>query len=284
MISVADYYRKHIHNLIKSYDVLLNSYAEEGVYNLRIAYKRIRAVNKFLKKELNCVLFNDQNDKLVSIYKGAGTIREIQTNLKLLSKYDKVLDKSFDEFAVFLNDKMAEINSQLRAYIKETDIDNVKRVENKIYHHLSGISEKNIYIKCILFIKRKNRKIDTLVFDKTNKERYHDIRTCIKEILFFLKLLYSKKEFEKVSFKSHYLKNIGINLGNWHDNEILLNDLHNFLIDKTAIYDKSDSKFEELIKHITKEQNKRIKNIDRKIIKTNLDLVDFIGKKEIELV
>jgi hypothetical protein len=45
-----------------------------------------------------------------------------------------------------------------------------------------------------------------------------------------------------------------------------------------------NSKYQALIKTINHEQSKRLKNIDRKIIKTNLDLLYLIEIKEIELV
>jgi CHAD domain-containing protein len=287
MISIANYYRKHVNDLIKNCSILLENYNEESIYKLRLAYKRIRAVNKFIKKELNgSEFFNDQIDRLDSIYKSAGTIREIQVSLKLLNNYRKKPDKSFDEFSMFLNNKMVAVNSMLRELLTGTDIDDIKRAENNIYEHIANTVESIIYIKAVKFIKRKTGKVDTLVFDKTDKDRYHAIRTNIKEVLFFLKILNTKKEYNKVSFKSDYLKTVGIKLGDWHDNEILLDNLHDYLKSNNGITNKdmSDSKYQALIKYINHEQSKRLKNIDRKIIKTNLELLYLIEIKEIDLV
>jgi CHAD domain-containing protein len=287
MISIANYYRKHVNDLIKNCSILLENYNEESIYKLRLAYKRIRAVNKFIKKELNgSEFFNDQIDRLDSIYKNAGTIREIQVSLKLLNNYRKKPDKSFDEFSKFLNNKIVAVNSMLIELLTGTDIDDIKKVENNIYEHIAGTVEGIIYIKAVKFIKRKTGKVDALVFDKTNKDRYHAIRTNIKEVLFFLKILNTKKEYNKVSFKSDYLKTVGIKLGDWHDNEILLDNLHDYLKSNIGIANKdmSDSKYQALIKNINHEQSKRLKNIDRKIIKTNLELLYLIEIKEIDLV
>jgi CHAD domain-containing protein len=287
MISIANYYRKHVNDLIKNCSILLENYTEESIYRLRLAYKRIRAVNKFIKKELNgSEFFNDQIDRLDNIYKSAGTIREIQVSLKSLNNYGKKPDKSFDEFSMFLNNKIATVNSVLRELLMGIDIDDIKSVENKIYEHIAGTDESIVFRKAVKFIKRKTGKIDTLVFDKTDKDRYHAIRTNIKEVLFFLKILNTKKEKNKVSFKSDYLKTVGIKLGDWHDNEILLDNLHDYLKSNKSIAnnDMLNSKYQALIKTINHEQSKRLKNIDRKIIKTNLDLLYLIEIKEIELV
>ena len=241
---------------------------------MRLVYKRIRVINKFISIELKGKeLFRHQSDKLDNIFAFSGMAREIYISLKLVHNYQRFLNQSYEEFAEFLENKKTEVDTILRDLITETDIDAIKKTVKKIYRYLEEFSEKKIYLKALRFIKRKIRRIKSLIYVCIENKRYHAIRTHIKDVFSFLKLFFTYDDFQKLNFNEDRLKNIGVNLGKWHDLDVLQKNLNDFFtINYITDYNAPDSKYKPLLEHIRIKQNNLIAQIDRKIIKTNLDI------------
>jgi CHAD domain-containing protein len=278
MASLAIYYRKLHKDLFRSFSDLIENYNEKKVHRMRLVYKRIRVINKFISRELNGKeLFRHQNDKLESIYAFSGMAREIHISLKLIISLQKSINLSYEEFAEFLLDKMSEVDTILKDLIKETDIDPIKKSAKRTYRYLEEFSEKEIYRKAMRFIKRKIKRIKSLVYVCIEHKRYHAIRTHIKDVFSFLKLFFSYTDFRQLNFNEDRLRNIGINLGKWHDLDVLQHNLNDFFtMNHIAHLEGLDSKYRPLVEKIRMEQNNLLAKIDSKIIKTNLDIAYFI--------
>jgi len=286
MISISDYYHGLIRDLIKSFSLLSEKYDEDTIHDMRLLYKRIRTLHKFIGRELNGKEFlDDQVKRMDIIYQNAGLARELHINRKLLNRFKKPLDKPFGEFAAYLDSKMADVNSVLHDLIKEIDIASIRRTENKRVHYLAGTHKKDVFRKGIKFMKRKAGKIDSLVSDRTDKKKYHEIRTNIRDVLIFLKLFFTGQDFKKLDFELIPLKKNEKSLGVWHDKDVLLVNLHTYFKTKHITnYNRPNSKYKSLIDYIDSEQDKLIRRFDRKIMKSNLELSYFIGKKEIDVL
>ncbi len=286
MISIAKFYRKQVKILIRSISVLMKNHNAGTIHHLRVAYKRIRAINKFIKRDLdNNNIFDDNFERLDRFYKVTGKIREIQINLNQINYYSKLLDESYDEFSAFLDIEMAKIKHELSVLVKEIDINATRKAEDDIKQYLDNISEFDLRIKGIRFIKKKSRKIDSVIHSKTDGEKYHEIRTHIKDAFFFINLLFEKKDFKKSGFKASQLKRIWISLGEWHDKDILATNLYSyFKIKHITNYKTPNSKYKVLIDQIHSEQSNIIKNCSHRIVKTNLKLACFVGEKELKLI
>lgn len=281
MVSLAKYYRKLHKDLLKSFSDLIEKYDEKKVHKMRLVCKRIRVINKFISKELNGKeLFRHQSDKLDSIFAFSGMAREIHISVKLVNTCQKSLNLSYEEFAEFLENKKIEVDTILKDLITETDIEPIKKSAKKIYRFLKDLSEKKIYRKALRFIKRKIKRIKSLVYVCIENKRYHAIRTHIKDVFSFLKLFFTHNDFQKLNFNENRLKNIGVNLGRWHDLDILQKNLNDFFtINHITDYNEPDSKYKALLEHIRIKQNNLLAQIDRKIIKTNLEISYFIKKE-----
>lgn len=284
MNSISKYYHQSVNDFIKWLSAIKANNDEETVHELRLEFNRIRALNKFILRDIiSPEDLKDYSNKLDIIYKQAGMSRVIHVNQKLLKKYSKLVDKPFDEFGEYLNDKVTEINSMLEDQIRHIDIPGTIKAELDINKHLSEFDERDVVIKGIRFIKRKIRKIDTLIFYSAEKERYHEIRKNIKEVLFLAGLLFTRQYLSKSGSYFSRMKKIGIHIGQWHDNDVLLNNLYNyFKIKHITNYDTSRSKYKALIDQIRHKQNMLLKGIDNRIIRANLELDYLIGKKELK--
>jgi CHAD domain-containing protein len=283
MISFAKYYRKLVREVTVNLSELIENYKEETVHNMRIAYKRIRAMNKFLAvafkgdKEIG-----EQISILESIYKNAGIIREIQLSKKLLDSSRNKLDKPFGEFYDFLDNRQIETKSVLAEQLNSFDIDGIKRYENKVYLLLKKADERKLFTRAIKFIKERIKITESLVLKITDKSRYHKIRTNAKEEYFFLLLLFSKNDCRKKNFNLKHLRNLGIKLGKWHDVKIFLEYVYSFLGAKNAsVHQGPDSEYGLLIHHAENLQRKALKKIDDEIIHANRELTDYLEQLEL---
>ena len=285
MISFAKYYRKQVSRITGNLSELIENYDEKTVHNMRIAYKKIRAMNNFITGEFKSNKdIRDQIKILDSIYKNAGTIREIQLCKKLLESFRIRLDKSFDEFFQFLDNKLIETKSVLTEQVKSFDIDAIKRYKNRMYLLLNEADERKLFIKALKFIKRRVKIIESQVLKITDKGRYHKIRTSTKEEYFFLQLLFSKNDCKKRNFNLTQLKDLGVKLGKWHDVEILREYIHSFAGTKysTGLFEP-DSEYTLLINHIDGRQKKALKKMDGEILKSNHELIDYLALTALSL-
>jgi len=285
MISFAKYYRKQVRRITGNLSELIENYDEKTVHNLRIAYKKIRAMNNFIAGEFKSNKdVRDQIKILDSIYKNAGTIREIQLSKKLLESFRVRLDKSFGEFFEFLDARLIETKSVLTEQVKSFDIDGIKRYKSRMYLLLKKADERKLFIKALKFIKRRVKIIESQVVKIKDKGRYHKIRTSAKEEYFFLQLLFSKNDCKKRNFNITHLKDLGVKLGKWHDVEILREYIHSFAGTESANGKFGpDSEYSLLISHIDRRQQKALKKMDDEIIKSNRELIDYLVNTELSL-
>ncbi len=220
---------------------------------------------------------HDQIRILDAIYKNTGIIREIQVSKKLSDRFRIKSDKSLDELFDYLDNRIAETKSVLAEQVRNFDIDGIKRFESKMYLILKEANEKRMFAKAVKFIKKRVKKSEFQVFERSDNERYHKIRSNIKEIYFFFQLLFSKDDCRKKNFDLKPLKKLGTKLGKWHDVEIFLEYIHSFAVEKYAS-DKLEvhSKYNKLISHLKVRQKKELKKIDHEIIITNNGLLEYL--------
>ena len=285
MISFAKYYRKQVTRITENLSELIVDYDEKTVHDMRIAYKKIRAMNNFITGEFkNNTDIRDQIKILDSIYKHAGTIREIQLCKKLLESFRIRLDQSFDEFFQFLDNRLIETKSVITEQVKSFDIDAIKRYKSRMYLLLKEADERKLFIKAIKFIKRRVKIIESQVLKIKDKGRYHKIRTNTKEEYLFLQLLFSKNDCKKRNFNLNHLKGLGVKLGKWHDVEILREYIHSFTGTKYAPGQSGPaSEYSLLISYIDSRQKKTLKKVDGEIIKSNRELIDYLSLTELSL-
>jgi CHAD domain-containing protein len=285
MISFAKYYRKQVSRITENLSELIENYDEKTVHNLRVAYKKIRAMNNFITGEFKSNKdIRDQIKILDTFYKNAGTIREIQLTRKLLDSYKTRLDKSFDEFFEFLDARLIESKSVLTEQVKGFEIDAIKRYKSRMYLLLKKADERKLLVKALKFIKRRVKIIESQVVKIKDKGRYHKIRTSAKEEYFFLQLLFSKNDCKKRNFNITHLKDLGVKLGKWHDVEILREYIHSFTMTKHPTGQvEPDSKYNLLMNYIDNRQQKALKKMDGEIIQSNRELINFLEITELSL-
>jgi CHAD domain-containing protein len=282
----TQYYKTRVDILFKNYHGLENNPDEKTVHHMRIAYKQVRAINKFIRNELKANhLFGDQLYTLDTIFKNSGFVREIQINFKLLKRYEKKLKTRFPEFMDHAAKELSEHHIALINLIKKCDIPSMEEAERKLCSYLVEYEERKRNIKLFKYLKRKIFKTEFRLLEDTNRDKYHTIRMNIKEELFFLKLIFSQQSFKANQFNPEKLKQISNKLGLWHDRDMLLRHLHElFKALEIENYHDKNSNYGALINLIREEQNKFLKNIDRDILKMQLSLLNFLGQQEIDIL
>ncbi len=155
MISFAKYYRKLVREVTGSLSELIENFDENAVHNMRVAYKKIRAMNSFILAEFGGKKnIRDQIRILDAIYKNTGIIREIQVSKKLSDKFKIKPDKSLDELFDYLDTRLTETKLVLKEQVRSIDIDGIKRYEGKMNLVLKEANEKRMFAKAVKFIKK----------------------------------------------------------------------------------------------------------------------------------
>lgn len=275
---LATYYQKGFDNLVKDLAALEGDPGKSNLHRFRLDYKGIRATNKFINKELEATnLFSNQFDVLDEIFKKSGFAREIQINLDLLKKYEKKLKIKFYEYHDYASKNLSEYNSDLVAQIKNIEIPSIEDKSREICKFLKDYGKQKATIRIVIYLKLKIQKTEIILLENTEKDKYHTLRTLVKEELFFLKFPLSKKSDESKLIDPRRLEKIGIRLGLWHDLNRLLLPLQEYL--KSMEFESSGGHelYEELFRLIENKQVNLLKNIDKDILKTQFALEKYLN-------
>jgi len=269
VISIAQYYRKQVGELVKCFHALGENQDEESIHNLRLVYKRIRALHKFFKYELNGFDRIDESfEMLNAVYKSAGIVRENQVNRKLLQAHNNKPRTPFYGIIRFFDNKTIRSQGKLLELIKKTDIGIVEKAGQKIFNYIKGMDDEYLKKKGVKYIKKKIGKMKSLILKGSNNSKYHEYRIQIKELFFFLKLVYKKKDLKEMDIRTGHLKSIEVRLGDWHDNDLFMKQLHDFFRAKHITnYNTAGSRYKDLINGINHRQAVLIRNMDRRIKK-----------------
>lgn len=197
---------------------------QEDIHQLRVALKKMKTVLHIVDPE-NKILKSSETKRIRRLFKLAGIIREAQVNMELVQHID---NKPMKMYRSFLTEQINYGSKALQQFTSNKNAadffsrNTLKKISKKTNH----FSKSHQLDK---FRNRVYRRIERYVQYRGDKI-LHEIRKEIKHLLFITK-------FDQVDDnKKEYLINLAEQLGNWHDQAVLLYSLESFSVKDPRIF------------------------------------------------
>ena len=174
-------------------------------------FKRKKYLNVFLK-----------------IFRSAGKIREHQINIAYLEDLEMEYPGT-KPFLQFLRAGYKESINGFLSSIIQFDEKKFKEIRYAVKKLCLGMDQDKIIIQSELYILGKSAKIEKLNNQVHNDENIHKIRKTLKKIDAILTLVNKVVPEEDLENLLKQIKKSEVDIGNWHDDVVLLDYLHQFI-------------------------------------------------------
>lgn len=264
------YYKEKELVFRENYCSITDSITEQNSHDLRVSIKRMRAL--FALMELINADFNAKKrlKHYKKIFKPVGKIRELKVNLKTLEAYDlsPELMTYFLDYSNGLSNKHTE---NLKDKLEKFNHLSIRKNRKLVKNLCQTLEKKVIKHKSIAFIQNRIETINGLA-SSTEISSIHDIRKKLKEISAVVYLLNKIKLSGFDDELLNQLKSTEDLIGDWHDKEILLEFIQDFLT-KANTTEQVRSEFQTIKNKIIEENNNFVNSLEEILLKT-LDVID----------
>lgn len=257
---IKPYFVEHKTVFDEKFKIVLASFDEDAIHKMRTSTKRLRALYQLLQFiSTNKFKSKKQLKKIRTLFKHAGTIREIQIEKLISSNYGDKLDINLPEYQEYLKQcEHREIARFLKSIPKYSERDQIINT-NYIFETIKSCSGKNLAADVNKFIQWKLEQLNSLNAQPVSNERIHKNRTILKQLYYLYDILSQiTKETEILNLTNERMREIEQKIGNWHD---LINStyfLNNFFQTKNGV---KTSGYKKLKHQIIKDRNLQRKEI-----------------------
>ncbi len=260
-----EYYKGQQQRIKTDYGRALKHFEIEGVHDLRVDIKRLRAYFNLIEA-INPVFQAKPNIKRIRrLFKSAGPLRDVQVQLQVVQKWSQDLDLELSEYFNYL--KQMEISTRKDFYLRghKFDFAIFKSNWNKIRRSLMYISPEYIQLKAE---DRFNDLVKEVISFKTSQdfveEDYHAIRILSKEARYTLEIIQGcyppQSHWETLN---NTLRSLHQALGKWHDADIALVFLDGFMLEYTQSSFFSKDSYMSYIKGLQRQKLDMIKLFEK---------------------
>jgi CHAD domain-containing protein len=235
------YFDKRWEALLAYLNAFSQNQAPEDIHDLRVEIKKIYALLTLAEKCLSNIKFSDYVKPVKKIFIEAGSIRDAQINLQLISSYgntNEVYEKRQHELIKRLEKRFC---SSIYTHIRS-----IKRPHTIIRKSLTDIKND-----CIQeFYKKQIRKIEQALSDLANKKGLHKCRKRIKKMIYISSMLDSALK-KKLNLNFDYLHKLEDAISKWHDSVITIDVLRNTTFVKKLLLTKLENQCKKFIRRIS---------------------------------
>lgn len=236
---------------------------ERDVHRTRVDMKNIYAILEMFEM-LEPEKFKPENyDVLKSLFRFSGRIRELQVNQIVIMKYGP-RNKGSAAFSKYLRSRELKLSKQFISVVREFDEKKLRKTERAIKKLCDGIKVKTLKSRTEKFIRKKAKRIGLLRNYASNPENIHGIRKQLKAMVTILTLVSMVFRDDRQDAILGKLNQTEMLIGDWHDNQVLMEYIDIYLRKKKTI--EGESRLHLLL----------IKN---KIIRNNQELLQALFPK-----
>lgn len=226
-----------IHKLIfeNNFKAAVNTFQEGAIHDMRVSIKRLRLLYKLINF---CFDENFEPGKrakyLKKVFKSAAGLRDVQIQKILIEDIEIKLNIHLNEAKSRLQKQENIEIAHLKAFLSKFNYIKLEMQFQKVEKTINApinYSNTEIYEGIRKYFHNRISMINQLL----NKDivDYHKIRKRIKELAYLLEIQYINTE--NASGKLEQLKQMGKQLGDWHDIEVFLKT-QVFLQDNKVLY------------------------------------------------
>jgi CHAD domain-containing protein len=219
-LAVAKYLDYYFRHFITNFGKARSEFDPEAIHQFRVSIKRIRAVfNAINKIYPGHPMPEEMLNSLREMFKAAAAARDLQVQLDLIKKLEKSKKTDFPLIKDLYHQQIEDSADEFLIRSGYLDMEMLENFSQRVREGLAGLNN-NADIQNRLFQWLNHR------MDKMRQQRHrvtdpchlHRFRTKFKELSYIVELIYGsglQPNIDKATFQK--LKEIGQQLGNWHD-------------------------------------------------------------------
>ncbi|MEI7491484.1 MAG: CHAD domain-containing protein [Bacteroidota bacterium] len=201
---------------------------ERDIHRTRIDMKKINSILEMFEM-LNPDKFNPENFEVFkAMFRFSGKIRELQVNQLVTAKYGPETP-GISFFLKYLRSRENKLSKQFISVVQQFDEKKLKKLERAIKKLCGGLKVKTLKARSEKFIVKKGKKISLLRNYPSNPDNIHGIRKQLKAMVTILTLVSMVFMDERQDILLGKLNQTEMLIGNWHDNQVLIVYIDQFL-------------------------------------------------------
>ena len=230
--------------------------SEKAIHQLRVSIKKLRTLMDLIREfspyqEIFLLQFN----RITSIFKTLGTIRDNRNKVKMIEYYFSDEVELKEKLICDLNEKWLQSKEKYMEKYKTFSLEAFFRFKTEFGIYLKTQSKP---INDRTIFKERHGQISVLMNENHLRGNLHKIRSFVKKLLFLLQISDMKQmNFNGNTYVTKDLASLAEFIGQWHDYELLIN-----------LYKKVKDELHETTTH----------EYDSIVLKSD-ELFDFVSKK-----
>lgn len=226
--------KKYVKGLLSPLPELLRKaekdFDENAIHKIRVTIKKLRALASFLKFADPALPLKEDLRAVRILFRAAGQLRDIQVREKLQKDLGLTDKKALNAFFEEQHKQKKEARKNLKTQLAVFGEAEVKTLHHVLKEHLSGFPTSQIEEMARDYLHTLRHSIQGDIARPSGKIPFHDIRKKVKKIQYLL-LLFADWSTD-TSFLStddmERVETLQTALGDWHDREVLLQQLSGF--------------------------------------------------------
>jgi len=236
---------------------------EKDIHRTRLDMKKIHAILEMFEM-LNPEKFNQESYEVFNVlFSFSGKIRELQVNQMVFSEYGPETPGGA-VFNRYLRARENKLTKQFISIVQNFDEKKLKRSGRSLKKLCREIKIKTLKARLEKFILKKAKKISLLRNYPSNPENIHGIRKQLKAMVTILTLVSMVYRDDRQDIILSKLNQTEMLIGRWHDNQVLMDDIDQFIRRR---------------KTIDREYHMQLQVLRNKIMKSNQDLLKSLFPK-----
>jgi len=254
------FYKKRTASFLSNLYMASITGSEKDIHNTRVDMKRINAILEMFEM-LNPEKFSQESfDVFRKLFSFSGKIRELQVNQMVILRFGPET-KGRRLFIRYLRARENKLSKQFMGIVQDFDEKKLKKSERSLKKLCGEIKISTLKARTEKFILKKGKRIKLLRNYPSNPEHIHEIRKHLKSMVTILSLVSLVFRDDKQKAILEGLTQTEILIGNWHDNQVLMEDIANFLRKR---------------KTLDKEYQMHLQLLGIKILKSNQELLNSL--------
>lgn len=222
---IRDYYIEHKTIFDQKFRLVLDSFDMEAIHKMRTTTKRLRGLFQLIEY-LSTRKFKakKQLEKIRTLFKYAGKIREVQIEQMIVWEFENKLDENFSDYLEYL---LRKEHIEIARFLKHLpEIDRRESILNhdEILEAIESINPSKLQKKSNKFINSKTKSLKKLISKPSSNNTIHRSRTILKQLYYLYDVLIALSDRKDIiNLPVERIRELEQKIGAWHD---LVNSPH----------------------------------------------------------
>ena len=223
------FYQQRAHSLTERVEAACEHLTDERIRRVRVSIKRLRSLFRLMQLIRPRQFRSRRHERLVrKLFRKAGTVRDYQISQAALPKMAIPADLK-KEYRCFLDKREQKAQKRLKKALRHFRKKELKPAAKLIRHIGRRVAPTKVEQRLRTYIDHQAAAIDTLLRATPSTEHMHQMRKHLKSLLEVGTLLTQFSHDDALAHVLTRAKKLQTQLGQWHDNIVLLDHLEAFI-------------------------------------------------------